>query len=111
MLFISLSLAFTFLAFASYLFSIRRPLQTKFKIPEYYVLICTTIWINIIVINFCKPLKKSDIVRTSWNLTSGPVRPLGKLGSRLGQPIFRGRQFCQTKIFVEIHKWNNVGLF
>jgi len=26
---------------------------------------------------------------------SGPVRPLGKLGSRRGPPIFRGHQFSQ----------------
>jgi len=41
---------------------------------------------------------------------SGPVRPLGKLGSRLGPPIFRGRQFCiiniktSKKSFKEIYK-------
>jgi len=38
---------------------------------------------------------------------AGPVRPLGKLGSRLGPPIFRGRQFLKLNIeksFLEIHK-------
>jgi len=28
-----------------------------------------------------------------------PVCPLGKLGSRLGPPIFRGRQFCRKQYF------------
>jgi len=42
-----------------------------------------------------------------WGLSAGPVRPLGKLGSRLGPPIFRGRQFCNINIkksSLEIHK-------
>jgi len=28
---------------------------------------------------------------------SGPVRQLGELGSRLGPPIFRGRQFSKIR--------------
>jgi len=45
--------------------------------------------------------------RFQRTLDTGPVRPLGKLGSRLGPPIFRGHQFCKTtskKLFLEIHK-------
>jgi len=33
-----------------------------------------------------------------WERTTGPVRLLGKLGSRPGPPMFRGRQFSKINI-------------
>jgi len=41
--------------------------------------------------------EEKPVISRSTSLT-GPVRPLGKLGSRQGPHIFWGRQFCKINI-------------